>query len=310
MDTNKFAYLAGYIDGDGCFFVRTYIQKPKNIMVFEYSIQICSVDKDTIQYFKKEFEGTFSKRPEKRNDRKDTYIWVVKTKQSLHVAEKIINFLISKKAICKLFIYFGNSISPNRGEKITDEVIQFRKDIFTKIKEEIHMNNNITKEIFNNFKIIKKCRDPSESDLAYFAGLIDAEGCFRIAEFQSKRTNRSRSYISTLEIGNTKSPIFPWIMERFGGTITYRSPISKNHNPMIIWSLKSKALNQILYKIYPFLRFKKERCKKLIELEETMIPNGGNRKSEEFKSKFAEIQNFRESIAVELHKLNAKGKHY
>jgi hypothetical protein len=309
MNIIKFAYLAGYIDGDGCFYVRTYFQKPNNILVFDYSIQICSVDEFIIQYFTKEFGGVCSQRPEKRNDRKDSFLWTIKTKQSVVIAKEIIPFLLSKKNTCNSFIQLGDSIIPNRGISIDEIEISKRQNIIQNIKQEIHMNDKITKEIFLSLKKIKKSIEPSEEDLAYIAGLIDAEGCFRICHFQSKRPGRSRSYIPVLEIGNTKSPIFPWIINRFGGSIVYRAPTSRTHNPMIIWSLRSKALYPMLLKILPFVRVKKERCEKLIELQKTSIPNGGNRKSEDFKIRQSEIQAKRVCLVEELHKLNAKGKH-
>ncbi len=308
MNTYKFAYLAGYIDGDGCFYVRTYIQKP-NILVFDYSIQVCSVDVGIIKYFKEEFNGVFNKRPEKREDRKESYLWTVKTKQSIKVAENILKYLISKKKTCKLFLSIGNSITPNCGIAISENVISNRQDIFTQIKEEIHMNDKVNEDLYKSAKNIKKSIEPTDANMAYLAGLIDAEGCFRIGQFQSKRVGRSRSYISVLEIGNTKFNIFPWLIERFGGTIVYRKPTSRNHNPMIIWSLKSKALHQILNKIHPFLKVKKERCEKLMQLRDTTIPNGGNRKSDEFKIRQSKIILERESIVEDLHKLNAKGRH-
>ena len=309
MNTHKFAYLAGYIDGDGCFYVRTYIQKPNNVLVFEYSIQVSSVEKDIIQYFNEEFGGVFNARSEKRSDRKDSFLWTIKTKQSLIVANEISKFLISKKKTCDLFLTIGNSIVPNCGIAISQNIISERLNIFNQIKEEIHMNDKVTHEVFRALKKIEKTIDPSEADLAYLAGLIDSEGCFRICHFQSKRPGRSRSYIPVLEIGNTKHCIFSWLRMRFGGSMVYREPTSRNHNPMIIWSLRSKALYTILTKILPYLRTKKERCEKLIELQETSIKNGGNRKSDEFRIRQKEIQSIREKIVEDIHKLNAKGKH-
>ncbi len=308
MNTNKFAYLAGYIDGDGCFYVRTYIQK-SNILVFEYSIQICSVDLNIIKYFKEEFGGVFNTRPEKRKERKESYLWTIKTKQSLEIANKIYDFLISKKKTCELFLSVGNSITPNCGIAINENTISNRQAIFNQIKDEIHMNDKVNEDLYKSTKNIKKTIEPTNANLAYLAGLIDAEGCFRIGQFQSKRIGRSRSYISVLEIGNTKFNIFPWLIERFGGTTVYRKPTSRNHNPMIIWSLKSNALHQILDKIYPFLKVKKEKCEKLMQLRDTTIPNGGNRKSDEFKIRQSQIILERECIVEALHKLNAKGRH-
>lgn len=309
MDTHKFAYLAGYIDGDGCFYIRTYFQKPKNVLVFDYSIQIASVDENTIQYFSETFGGVYHKRPEKRIDRRQSFLWTIKTKQSILVAQNIFDYLVSKKKTCGLFINLGNSIVPNFGISIPVETISKRFDIYNQIKKEIHMNDRVTKEIYLSLKKVEQYIEPSNSDLAYLAGLIDAEGCFRVCHFQSKRDGRSRSYIPVLEIGNTKHVIFKWLMDRFGGNLVFRAPTSRNHNAMIIWSHRSKALYPILTKILPYLRAKKERCEKLIELQQTSMPNGGNRKSEEFKLRRDEIQSIRKRIVDEIHVLNAKGKH-
>ena len=308
METNKFAYLAGYIDGDGCFYVRNYIQKP-DILVFDYSIQVCSVDKYIIQYFSEQYGGVFYKRPEKRENRKESFLWTIKTKQSVKIAEKIFQHLVSKKTTCSLFLSIGKSISPNSGISVPKCIINERQTIMNQIKDQIHMIDGVTEESFKSLKFIKPSIEPSEADFAYLAGLIDAEGCFRIGQFQSKRTGRSRTYVSILEIGNTKFPIFPWLMHRFGGTVVYRKPTSRNHTPMIIWCLKSKSLHKILTKIYPFLRVKKERCEKLFELHSLTISNGGNRKSDEFKIRIAQIQKKRVEIVEDLHKLNAKGVH-
>ena len=158
-------------------------------------------------------------------------------------------------------------------------------------------------------KKVKKTFDPSEENLAYLAGLIDAEGCLRITSHDVNRTGRSRSYVATLEIGNTRLPIFQWLLERFGGTITYRAPTNRNHNPMIIWSLRSRKLYNLLFKIQKYLRVKKERCEKLLELEKTTLKIGGNRKTGQYRCHVEQILSKRESIFQELKLLNAKGKH-
>lgn len=305
---NKHSYLSGYIDGDGCFYVRTYIQKPKNILVFDYSIQICSVCKDVIKYFYQEFGGTYVTRPEKRSNRKETYLWTIKTKKCLEVCKEIQEFLISKNETCSLVICLGSSIAPNKGLKVSRDVIEKRLSLINLIKEDIHMNDLIDEEKFNCLKTLNQSIEPTQEDYAYFAGLTDAEGCFRIQHWKDKRKGRGKNYVITFEIGNTKYPIFPWIIRRFGGNIVYRKPTKKQFNPMVIWSLRSKALYPLLEKIYPFLRVKKERCKKLMEFHEIKIPSG-DRNSEEFRNKALEIQSQREFLLEEFHVLNAKGRH-
>ena len=306
---NKFAYLAGYTDGDGCFYVRTYIQKPKNILVFDYSLQICSVDKEVIEFFSQEFGGVFNLRAEKRHDRRETYLWTLKTKMSLEICKEIQEFLITKNEICSLFICLGSSIKPNKGIKVSEKILERRKFLVNLIKEEIHMNDLIDEEKFKCLRTLNKSIEPTMEDFAYLAGLIDAEGCFRIGHWKDKRIGRGKNFVIIFEIGNTKYALFPWLIRRFGGSVVYRKPTKKQFNPFVIWSLRSKALYPLLEKLYPFLRVKKERCKKLMEFHEIKIPNSVGRKSQEFKELRLKIGSQREQLLEEFHVLNAKGKH-
>lgn len=307
----KYAYLAGYTDGDGSIFCRTYIQKPST-KVYESSLQICSVDQNICNYFFHEFKGAVHKRPEKRNNRRDSWLWYVKGKQCQSILEEMINFLILKKRISILCCSLIENVSCKRSYKrnpVSESTHQLRQNIIHQIKEEIHMNDRIDENLFQSLKDIKKIKIPSNADFAYLAGLIDAEGCFRIQHWQPKRQGRSEHWVITLEIGNSKFSIFPWLLERFGGSIIYRKPTKSRHNAMIIWSLRSDALFQILPNIYPFLRVKKERCEKLVQFHQISIPLGGDRKSQTFKNHVMDVLHTRKILFDEFQILNAKGKH-
>lgn len=308
----KRAYLAGYIDGDGSIYCRVYIQKPKLIKVYESSLQICSVDQAICYFFKNEFSGAVHKRPEKRADRRDSWLWYIKGSQCLQVLNDIGEFLILKKKssyFCMQLTQEVINTSCYRNKKVPEESHQKRKDFINQIKEEIHMNDRVNEENFGSLKELKKSIEPSRADLAYIAGLIDAEGCFRIKGWQPKRKGRNESFVISLEIGNTKFPIFPWLIERFGGSVIYRKPTSQRHNPMIIWSLSSDALYQFSKNVYPFLRVKKERCEKLIQFHQTNVPNGGDRNSSEFQRHICDLLVTRRQLFDEFQVLNKKGKH-
>jgi hypothetical protein len=308
----KFAYLAGYIDGDGSIFCRVYLQKPKLIKVYESSLQICSVDKKICNYFIDEFGGAIHQRPEKRANRRDTWLWYVKGTRCKEILESCLPFLILKRnssTICCSLIQEISKTKFHRGKKVPKESHEYRTILIDQIKKEIHMNDRVNEQNFILLKEIKKTKTPSNADLAYIAGLIDAEGCFRIQHWKSKREGRSEDWVISLEIGNTKYPIFPWLLERFGGSVIYRKPTGSRQNPMVIWSLRSDALYQILMSIYPFLRVKKERCEKLGQFHQTRIPNGGDRKSSAFKAHVADLCMTRRQLFDEFQVLNKKGKH-
>lgn len=167
------------------------------------------------------------------------------------------------------------------------------------------MANLITREDIENAKKESLTITPSETDWPYLAGLIDSEGCFRIRKWKPK--NRPNYvYNIELEIGNTKLPILPWLIKRFGGTISFIEAKPKRR-AIGRWSLSAAKLYEILPKIKPFLRSKKEVCDKLIEFQETILPNGGDRHSELFRALFEKRQEVREKIIKEVHQLNHKG---
>lgn len=307
----KFAYLAGYTDGDGSICARIYIQKPST-KVYEISLQICSVDEGICNYFFHEFKGAVNKRPEKRENRRATWLWYIKGDRLRIIIMDIEPYLILKK---KSAIYAAEVVenvsksSPHKGKKVPLSSHDLRYNLIKKIKEEIHMNDRVNEENFSSLKDFKKSIEPSRADLAYIAGLIDAEGCFRIKNWQPKRQGRNESFVISLEIGNTKFAIFPWLIERFGGSVIYRKPTTKRHNPMIIWSLSSDSLYQFSKNVHPFLRVKKERCEKLIQFHQTNVPQGGDRSSPEFRNYIVDLLFTRKKLFNEFQVLNKKGKH-
>lgn len=308
----KFAYLAGYVDGDGSICCRIYIQKPKLIRVYEASLQICSVDEPICNYFFQEFKGGLHKRPEKREDRRTSWLWYIKGIRCNYILDSIEDYLILKKKSSALARQLIENIFTSRswrGKPISESIHKERESLIDQIKKEIHMNDRVNEENFNSLKSLHQCLEPSRADLAYIAGLIDAEGCFRIKHWQPKRKGRNETWVINLEIGNTKFPIFPWLIQRFGGSVIYRKPTTQRHNPMIIWSISSDALYNFAKNVYPFLRVKKERCEKLIHFHQTNVPNGGDRKSPEFIKHICDLLVTRKKLFDEFQILNAKGKH-
>lgn len=168
------------------------------------------------------------------------------------------------------------------------------------------MSDLVTKESIEKIKDVKPSIIPSNADFAYLAGLIESEGTFRIKSWKPK--NRpNKVYNTSLEIGNTRYPIFPWLMDRFGGNISFMEK-KATKRAVAIWSLQSASLFNIVEKIYPFLRTRKKKvCELLMEFDKTLLNNGGDRHSLAFKERMAAVLVKRESIIEEIHKLNKKG---
>lgn len=299
---NIFPYAAGYIDGDGCLYAGIY--KQKNSFVYEQSIQIVSVKKTVLQVFQSHFGGYIRKKPYKPNH-KDAYCWTLKGQKTIDLCNQICPFLIEKIEQANLFVALYALIKKNNFAPVAAHDVEIRKGLLKQIKQEKTIANLINQADIQTLQKIKYTIQPTESDFAYLAGLIDAEGCFRIKKWKPKNA-KNFAYVINLEIGNTKFPIFPWLASRFGGSVVFIAA-KNNKKAVAVWSLSSAKLFAILDKILPYLISKKCVCEKLIEFQNTILPNGGDRHSSAFYAFYAQQIQKRERIVSEVHVLNRKG---
>jgi hypothetical protein len=298
-------YCAGYLEGDGCFYIGTYLQSSTQTTVFEFSVQVVSTKRDVLVLFREKFGGSIGVKPHQPR-RKVQHCWIIKNNECLALACVVLPYLIEKGRICALFMEYGKSIKPNMFKTISNKILLKRNKLIKQIRKMRNMDNLITKEAVEALKESSSTVQPSEENFAYLAGLIDAEGCFRIKKWKPKN-KPNYVYAITLEIGNTKFPIFPWLVDRFGGSVCYIRANSRRKKDSAIWSLSAKQLVEILPTIYPYLRCKKLVCEKLMEFNKTILPNGGDRNSEEFRNLYSETIAIREKIVCQIHLLNCKG---
>lgn len=81
-------YAAGYIDGDGCIYLGKTNQKPKNITVYEYSVQVISVKRRVLDHFQETWGGFVRKKPIKARH-KDAYCWTIKGRIAAYFIQDI-----------------------------------------------------------------------------------------------------------------------------------------------------------------------------------------------------------------------------
>lgn len=75
MNSKFFAYLAGYIDGDGHFRFRNYIQD--GYSCFHCKLMITSTNKEPFEYFMKNIGGTFYAKKKSNEKWKQEYIYTL-----------------------------------------------------------------------------------------------------------------------------------------------------------------------------------------------------------------------------------------
>lgn len=303
VNQNDLAYAAGYIDGDGCLYLGKY--HSTNGTVYEYSIQVCSVNKNITDWLKNTFGGSVRKK-EAIGNRKVPYVWTIKNQEAIKCAQGIQPYLVAKYHEMQDWIEFALNVDSNDFLPLDESMIEHRIALINNIRKAKHELNIVENSYNKTFKNIRPSLTPQEYELAYMAGLIDAEGCFRIKKWLPKN-KPNYVYAISLEIGNTNKLFFGWLQMRFGGTLCFIKSKQANKKNACIWSLQSKRLNFFLPSLVPFLKHKQPMCNKLIEFHKTIIPNGGDRHSQIFKETYANIIQRRESIVNEIHVLNAKG---
>lgn len=288
------AYAAGYIDGDGCFYIEKLFTE--NRFRFRCFIAINSTEIENLQWFQKIFGGVLtSKAPIKQH--KPIHRLVIKSK-SLDLFKGIEPYLVEKLDEFKIFENFRNS-----------NCKEFKDSLIKEMNILKHHSNIIQVSIKNEVESIRNTLIPTIEDFSYLAGFIDAECCLNINK--SKVKNRKNpTYKVLLQCNNTKSPCFYWISRRFGGQFHFidRSKYKNNRNQMC-WRLSANSLSQILEKIKPFLIHKKPVCEELIKFCKTIVPlkNTISRNSVAFATFYQPILDKREIIFHKIQTLNKKG---
>lgn len=297
IKNTDFAYIAGYIDGDGCFYVGKTTNKKTGRIRYQSMLVIASTNKFILHQFSSQFGGSvrLSDNRLKYPGQKPQYQFTIKGEKALSLIQSIQPYLVEKIKESENFCFFIT-------QENKDDFIEQGKRLRTTGKVTINCPRQLT-------QWGKDYPQPiSETDYAYLAGIIDAECCLSIQHY--KPQNRpNRVYKIVLSINNTRRPIFQWLTERFGGNLHFidRESKNKNHRNQLMWRISGKSLSKILPFIVPYLSYKKPVGEELIKFYQTTLPNGGARHTEQFRAYYAAIIKERDRIIHKVHKLNKKG---
>ena len=301
-NSNLLAYTAGYFDGDGYFYCCEEIDRRTDRKQYRAGIKVTSTNRKILDFFKAKFSGSCSNEMKRKEypDWKSLFSYHIQGEKAFQLTTKLLSFLVEKREEAEVLLGFMKTKSKEKKLLLISKMHQLK-----------HETNLIKKEhrqqILNQFS---KEGTTSEQDFAYLAGFIDAECSFKLNSSKDKRrSNTNPTYKMILDCNNSKLPIFPWLIKKFGGNLYFTSKNEKHkkRRNQLTWRLSSKALSEILPKIYPFLKYKQAVCKKLMEFYETTLSSGGDRHSDRFKQSYAETLLKRADIKSQVHLLNAKG---
>lgn len=115
---NDLAYAAGIIDGEGSIGFRGFGKRDKPFHAIW--VRVSNTNEWLVKWLQFNFGGTVRK-AKSLPQRKDMWLWTIRTRQALHFLELIVPYLKIKRPQAEIAIQFAKA--RNYGRKRTDEEI-------------------------------------------------------------------------------------------------------------------------------------------------------------------------------------------
>lgn len=147
---------------------------------------------------------------------------------------------------------------------------------------------------------------PTDTELAYAAGIIDGEGYVQIQ--RHKRSDYSAGYHYYMAIAVAMvDPIVPiWLEQTFGGSLHHYERKEPNAQPYYRWSTGTKKAQWFLELILPYLKTKKAQAEVAIEFQKLKSENRG--KNHKYYLKPVALLEAEAILAEKCRALNTKGQ--
>lgn len=147
------AYLAGIMDGEGCFYIGNYSHNKKTgTPHYQTTIKVSNCDEVLIKWLSDTFGGVYSKytpNQTPKNARKPVYLWGTSGKRLEHLCEIMMPYLVIKKnqaeimlTMRKTFKETGVHEGKYGNRLVTEEILILRKNCFDALKK-IHQRDYI-----------------------------------------------------------------------------------------------------------------------------------------------------------------------
>lgn len=136
------AYMAGIVDGEGCFYIGLIPKKAGDGYINEHYrglLKISNTCENLIDWLCKTFNGTNSATTRTTSSKKytrDIYDWIATGDRLLDVCEQILPYLLLKKRHCEIMIQFRKTYTEQIGShKVSEENLQIRNNCLGKIRK-------------------------------------------------------------------------------------------------------------------------------------------------------------------------------
>lgn len=258
LNTPAMGYLAGMMDGDGCFFT--------TVKHYSFGMRVEVTDRCIVEYLHATFGGRTCKRH--RKGRKEIHSWYLTKKHDLQmILPCLARLLVIKQgqaaAMHELVRHhqgrtFVKADLPAWQQRSIDLrlAVQTARPVFgcgpgaTSL-----LGKGIPSKPLHNLPNNSPAvlmRPPSQTQLAYLAGIIDSEGCI-----SATHNDRFKLVISVAD-----GILVDWLYEYFVGCVTRRG-LTSSGNMMYVWNLERYGdLAYLLPLLLPHLTCKKAQVGK------------------------------------------------
>lgn len=113
-------------------------------------------------------------------------------------------------------------------------------------------------------------KHPTETDYAYFAGLLDGEGWIGSAK------SASGSHAPRIQIGMTNYEVLQWCQDRFGGHIHQMNSRLATKQAWK-WNMSSNAIRLYIPPTIPFMKVKRAQAELAVDWVTNWTGSGGTR---------------------------------
>ena len=246
------AHAAGIIDGEGCFGIHCGAKD----RAYSPVLQVVMTQRKPLDQLLGLFGGSICQHKFTEGYRQ-AFHYTVKCGGAVRLAEQVLPYLIEKRSQAEVMIELGKNIAEWNAKKryrgnLPDDVIDYRSDLKNKISQ-LKLRPVLTSEPRNL---------PVRENLAYFAGLLEAEGCFSILH------GPGNSFAATVTVQMCSRAVLSAIRETFAGTVIFR-PKTAPHKDIYMWRVKGRLAADVCRGIAPYLSFRHEEADLLRQLQTT-----------------------------------------
>lgn len=261
MKKTDLAYIAGLFDGEG----NICISKERTGWVLR--TQLWMTNEYLPNWLRFNFGGYLRRRKGTGENRKACWQWWTCSSGAVEFLRVITPYLILKKPHCQIALCFQDNRRhtnlPLKGQqgfqKLSSEEAALQETQHLSIKA---LNRTGRPKVTLSGDIKRRGK---KIDVAYMAGLFDAEGTITIKD-------NPWCVIAQLTLTNHSIPY--WFKLNFGGSIYHYRPFNKKHSESWRWSVYSQEALNFINSVYPYLILKKPHADVAIRFQAGLRTRG------------------------------------